>query len=160
MVCLEGVGSLSQVSLRHEPDVCNEQLIFSTLHVRGLEYGTRVIEGPVPDWKLFFPWNQNQRERSGKGGRGKNYVVPRFSEAEFDARFPFAQVSLKDASMPVDVELSGLSPFTPGDADQSSLPVAALEHRFRNSPPSPVECVYAFNAANFLALGTGRNEIR
>ena len=34
--------------------------------------------------------------------------------------------------MPLEVEITGWSPFEPGDADNASLPVAALEYRFTN----------------------------
>jgi uncharacterized protein (DUF608 family) len=34
--------------------------------------------------------------------------------------------------MPLEVEITGWSPFEPGDADNASLPVAALEYHFTN----------------------------
>ena len=36
------------------------------------------------------------------------------------------------------------------DADNSSLPVAALEYRIQNRSKAPVEAVFSFNAKNFL----------
>jgi uncharacterized protein (DUF608 family) len=50
--------------------------------------------------------------------------------------------------------LTGWSPFMPGDADNSSLPVAALEYRFINPTAEPVEAVYSFHAKNFLPSNT------
>ena len=38
--------------------------------------------------------------------------------------------------VPVEVEITGWSPFIPGDADHSSLPVCALEYRFRRKDGS------------------------
>ena len=53
MVCLEGSGALSHVSLRNKPDVFNEPMTFSALCVKGKENTARVLEGPVPAWKIF-----------------------------------------------------------------------------------------------------------
>ena len=70
---------------------------------------------------------------------------------DFRTRFPFATVTLHDKTMPLDVEITGWSPFEPGDADASSLPVAALEYRFTNTSAAPVEAVFSWNARSFLA---------
>ena len=47
MICLEGTGTLSHVSLRHHPDIFHEPLVFSALYVKNTPVA-RVIEGPVP----------------------------------------------------------------------------------------------------------------
>ena len=36
--------------------------------------------------------------------------------------------------------MTGWSPFVPNEADDSSLPVAALEYRFTNPSDAPAEC--------------------
>lgn len=145
MICVEGTGALSHVSLRGRPDVFHEPLVFSALCVKGEENVARVLEGPVPSWKVFGPAG------TGNGGAGKAYGLPRFAEAVFAACFPFATVALSDPKVPLQAELTGWSPFTPGDADSSSLPVAALEYRFVNRSGRPVEAVYSFHARNFVA---------
>ena len=86
---------------------------------------------------------------------GRTYGLPRFSSASFQARFPFATVALADPGMPVKVELTGWSPFTPGAADDSSLPVAAIEYRFTNRSNKPVKAIFSFHAANFMKTGDG-----
>jgi len=145
MICLEGTGALSHVSLRHKPEVFNEPLTFGALYVKGVPTA-RVLEGPVPMWKAFGP--------AGTGnGAGGAHGLPRFAEAEFTTHFPFGIVSLRDHSMPVEVEITGWSPFTPGDADNASLPACALEYQFRNTSSSPAEAVFSFHAANFMATG-------
>src|SRR5690242_19707584 len=53
MICLEGSGALSHVSLRNKPEVFNEPLIFAALTVKSPREVARVLEGPVPGWKLF-----------------------------------------------------------------------------------------------------------
>jgi len=91
MICLEGTGAFSHVSVRHQPDVFNEPLLFAALHVEGAPTA-RVLEGPVPMWKAFFPWG-TQYGGAGNGLGGKSYGLPRFGEASFTARFPFGRSS-------------------------------------------------------------------
>jgi uncharacterized protein (DUF608 family) len=154
MICLEGTGALSHVSLRNKPEVFNEPCAFAAIHVRGQRPVARVLEGPVPSWKLFGPAG------TGNGASGKTYGLPRFRQATFDARFPFATVALSDPAVPLGIELTGWSPFEPGDADNASLPVAGLEYRFTNTGQAPVEAVFSFNARNFMAVGNERNGVR
>src|SRR5215471_14597455 len=52
MVCLEGTGTLSHVSVRNRPDLLNEPQVFAALYIKGERPLTRVLEGPVPHWKL------------------------------------------------------------------------------------------------------------
>ena len=146
MVCVEGAGALSHVSLRHRPEVFHEPNMFAALHVK--EAGAaRVLEGPVPTWKVFGA------PGAANGAAGKNYGLPRFRHAEFVARFPFAGVSLRDPALPVAVGLTAWSPFTPPDPDPSSLPVCALEYSLRNTAKTAVNAVLSFHAENFMRMG-------
>ena len=154
MISLEGTGALSQVSLRHKPDVYHEPQVFAALHVKGAKTA-RVLEGPVPMWKAFGSVASGPFGEPGNGLTGRTYGLPRFADAFFRARFPFATVSLSDPAMPVTAELTGWSPFTPGTADDSSLPVAAIEYRFANRSSKAVKAVFSFHAANFMKIGDG-----
>ncbi len=151
MICLEGTGALSHVSLRNQPDVYNEPCVFAAVCVKGVGPNggnvARVLEGQVPTWKLFGP------PGTGNGAGNRAYGLPRFMEAEFEARFPFGTVRLSDPALPLDVEVTGWSPFEPNDADHASLPVAGLEYTFKNNTNKPVEAVFSFNAKNFLPGG-------
>ena len=127
MICLEGSGALSHVSLRNRPEVFNEPCTFAAIAIKGPQKIARVLQGPVPGWKLFgTPGSGNG------GGRNVASACRGSREAVFTARFPFATVRLSDSQVPLEVELTAWSPFEPGDADDSSLPVAALEYRFTN----------------------------
>lgn len=145
MVALEGSGTLSHFSLRHQPEIFNEALVFAALQVKGAPTA-RVLEGPVPKWKAFGPAG------TGNGGGGKNYGLPRFANCSFTSRFPFAQISLSDHNMPISATITGWSPFIPNDADSSSMPLFALEYTFRNNSQTLVEAVFSFHAANFMAI--------
>jgi uncharacterized protein (DUF608 family) len=154
MLCLEGTGALSHFSLRNKPEVFNEPCTFAAVSIRGEPELARVLEGPVPSWKLFGT------PGSGNGAAGTSFGFPRFRRATFQARFPFATVALSDEAVPLSVEVTGWSPFEPGDADNSSLPAAVLEYRFTNTGPRPVDAMFSFSAKNFLAAGRGEQAVR
>jgi uncharacterized protein (DUF608 family) len=149
MVCLEGTGALSHFSLRGQMDLFNEPQVFSALWVKGNAAGARVLEGPVPHWKIFGPAG------TGNGSAGKTYGLPRFADASFQARFPFATIRLSHPRVPIAVELTGWSPFLPLEADDSSLPVAALEYTFTNQSDVALEAIYSFHARQFIATWQG-----
>ena len=151
MFTLDGTGAFSHFSLRHLPDYFMEPVVFSAVAIHdGGQWTARVLEGPVPAWKPLFPWDRMWKS-SGHGGGWKAFGLPRFDEAQFSARFPFATVALKEDKLPLEAEITGWSPFVPGDADASGLPAAAVEYRFRNRSDRPLKCVYSFHAKNFLA---------
>lgn len=144
MMCLEGTGCLSHVSLRHRPDVMNEPIMYSAISIKGRNGNiARVLEGPVRMWKLGLPGTAN-------GKRERSYGLPRFANATFTAHFPFGTIRLEDPKLPLEVELIGWSPFVPNQADDSSLPVAALEYTFHNRSANPIEAVYSFHSINVM----------
>lgn len=154
MICLEGTGALSHVSLRHRPEVFHEPVTFGAICVKGEPNTARVLEGPVPDWKKFGQGG------SGNGASGAAFGLPRFREATFRTRFPFAAIALTDKDVPLGVEIAGWSPFEPGDADNSSLPVAALEYRFTNKSNKSREAVFSWSAKNFMAFGNNTRAVK
>ena len=154
MVCLEGTGGISHVSVRGEMDFFHEPASFAALCVKGQENVARVLEGPIPDWKYFGG------PGTGNGSSGKVYGLPRFDKASFVARFPFATVSLEDEEIPLEVEITGWSPFIPGNADDSSLPLGCLEYRFENPTEQAIEAVFSYNTKNFMAKGKSGNSIK
>ena len=150
MVCLEGNGALSHVSVRHRPEVFNEPLVFSALNLKWKGNRTaRILQGRTPGWKIMFPWGKNLHG-AGSGGRERTFGFPFFRDCSFEARFPFATVELSDQNLPVSVKLTGWSPFIPGDSDNSSLPVAGLEYTIRNDSDDEVELVFYHAAKNFM----------
>ncbi len=149
MICLEGTGALSHVSLRNQPQVFNEPVTFAAICVKGADGQAnvaRVLEGPVPGWKLFG------QPGTGNGAAGTSFGLPRFRAAKFQARFPFGTVSLTDKDVPLQCVLTGWSPFEPGDADNASLPVAAIEYQFTNRTQRAIEAVFSWSAKNFMVV--------
>lgn len=154
MICLEGTGALSHFSLRHRPEIFHEPMTFAAISVKGAPHVARVLEGPAPDWKKFG------NPGTGQGAAGAAFGLPHFREASFLARFPFGTVSLEDKDVPLTVEITGWSPFEPGDADNSSLPVAALEYRFTNRSGHSQEAVFSWSARNFMIVGQNANGVK
>lgn len=144
MFCLEGTGAISHMSVRNRPDIYNEPAIFSAVTVKGIARGAKVLEGPVPDWKYFG------KRGSGLGSPGDTYGLPRFTQAAFAARFPFATIAIEDNDLPLKAEIRGWSPFIPTEENNSSLPVGALEYSFVNTGASKIDAVFSVNSKNFM----------
>jgi uncharacterized protein (DUF608 family) len=150
MFCMDGTGSISHLSVNNKPEIYNEPICFAAITIPGLENGAKVLEAQVPEWKLYGPGG------TANGAPGKSYGLPRFETGRFLARFPFASLELEDQDIPLNVRVSGWSPFIPTDADNSSLPVGAMEYTFKNSSGKEIEAVFSWNSRNILAEGTGR----
>lgn len=146
MICLEGTGRLSEISVRHKADIYNEPFTVAAISVKGVKNGAKVLEGPVQAYKIFGNAN------TGGGAGSQPYGFPHFTESTFLARFPFATVKLKDSDIPMDIEIKGWSPFVPGDEDNSSLPLAGLEYTFKNTSDKEQEAVFSFHAENFMHI--------
>ncbi len=149
MFCIEGSGCLSHFSLRHTPAFGNEPFMMGAISVKGMENGAKVLEGPVPGWKVFG------KQGAGNGLGESSYGYPRFAVSSFEAKFPFGMVSLRDEAYPLEATIRAWNPFIPTDEDNSSLPVAALEYTFRNVSSERIEAVFSYHAFNFLRISTG-----
>jgi len=149
MFCLEGTGAISHLSVQNRMDFFNEPPCFAAVCVLGEtpeQNVARVIEGSIPDWKYFGKPN------SGNGSGNTTYGFPRFKNCSFDSRFPFSTITLApDSKMPLKAEIVGWSPFTPGDADSSSLPVGALEYSLTNPTNTPIKAIFTFNSPNVMS---------
>ncbi len=146
MLCLEGTGAISHVSVRNKPDIFNEPFIMAALSVKGIENGAKVLEGPVQKWKVFG------NLKTGNGAGKKTYGFPRFQKAKFETRFPFGKIMLEDKDIPMEVSITGWSPFIPTDEDNSSLPVGGLEYTFKNTSGEKLEANFSFHAENLMRI--------
>lgn len=152
MICLEGGGAISRISLHNRPNLAFAPRVFGAISILGPTPIALVLEGPVPVWKVRPAFENDTSAVGGHEG------VPRFARASFRASFPFATVSLADPQVPLETDITAWSPFCPGDADSSSLPVSGLEYRFVNRTAASVEAVFSFNAENFMAEARDRME--
>ncbi|MBK9390749.1 MAG: hypothetical protein IPN68_11320 [Bacteroidetes bacterium] len=150
MFCMDGTGSVSHLSINNKPELFNEPYAFAAISVKGYTDAAKVLEAQVPDWRMFGMGG------SGNGGAGRNYGYPRFKNGKFLPRFPFATLVLEDKDIPMSVEVTGWSPFIPGDNDNSSLPAGAMEYKFTNTSASDLEAVFSWNSRNIISERTGR----
>ncbi len=146
MVCIEGTGAFSHISLRHEPHMFHEPHIFAAISVANADGSrtARLLQGQVPKWKLRLPGYCD-------GARDRPFGLPRCREVAFDAKFPFARLDLRDPELPLTMRIDAWSPFTPGASDDSCLPVAGLEYTFRNTSSRRIEAVFSFHSRNLIA---------
>ena len=153
MICLEGTGTISHVSIKNKPDVFNEPGMFAAIVVKGIANGAKLLEGPVPDWKKFG------RQNSANGSEGSTTGLPHFRNVSFLARFPFGYIDITDNDLPLKIKITGWSPFIPTDDDNSSLPVAAVEYHFVNTGTAKLDAIFSFNTKNFVKVDDGKNSI-
>jgi uncharacterized protein (DUF608 family) len=140
MICLDGTGGFSHVSLRNRPNLAHSPYMFSALTLLSPEKNrTVLIEGALPPGKRIA-------QLPATAG------LPRLKSNTFTQAFPLAVLDFQDDSLSLEISLTGWSPFIPLDADNSSLPVAALEYQFANTSSSTLDCVYSFNAKNFMQV--------
>lgn len=153
MFCVEGTGNFSHVSMRNAPNISAGSPMFAAISVRGQQPFARVLEGQLPTWKIFgLP-------ATGNGGLGgAHFGLPRFAQAEFLARFPFATVTLEDPMTDLAIELTTWSPFTPGDADSSCMPWVGLEYRFINRGKNPLDAIFSFHAWHLMKVEPQPNQ--
>ena len=142
MFCLEGTGAVSHMSVRHHMEFFNEPGMFAAIHLKGVKNGSKVLEVQCPDWKKFG------RPNSGRGNGQTLLGMPRFDSGQFSTRFPFAEIALQDEDIPIDIRITGWSPFIPTDADNSGLPAGALEYTFTNTSDTTVEAVFYYGVNN------------
>jgi non-lysosomal glucosylceramidase len=101
------------------------------------------LEGPYYLTKEMWP------DGNGCGPLPTEAVgLPRMRECKFVGRFPFAHVELADPSLPVTAKVEGWSPFIPGNAKDSSLPVAALNVTLHNPGNKRVKAAIAMSMQN------------
>ncbi|WP_300704463.1 GH116 family glycosyl hydrolase [Bacteroides sp.] len=153
MFCIEGSGAISNMNIRHRTEMLNEPTMFAGLYLKDIENGSIVIEGQVPDWKKF---GQPQSTK----GYGGTWGLPRFKDCDFEAKFPFANLSMHDDELKVDVSMQVWNPFIPTDEDNSGLPVAGFEYTFKNKYDKEVEAIFSYNSKNFLDIRRGGAPIK
>lgn len=101
-----------------------------------------LLEGPLPEI-----YNEGFY-----GATGPNHGLPRFSGATFQTAYPFGQVVLNDKELPLQVTVGAFNPFIPGNVDDSSIPVAVLSYKVKNTSGKPLTISVAGNIPNFIGF--------
>ncbi len=146
-VCMKGNGGLGTFSLWNRPNMKDVVNCYSAVTVCADTPATRLLETKIPDYVYL------QEEGAWNGLFARTYGLPRFENGEFSSRFPFAVLKLTDSDFPIAAEITGWSPFIPGNEDDSGFPFAALEYTITNVTEQELSLVYYFNCENFIDRG-------
>lgn len=153
-ICLNGYGGLQDFSIRHAPSTSampdRHQPLdagFALLHLP--ETGkTRLLEGPFPPEKIY---NLGLKSQGYNGGGFEG--LPRFRDCTFRGEYPFGEVSLSDAEIPLSVTITGFNPFIPLDDLNSSIPCAILEYTLRNPSTELVAYQFSYHLSHLAQKG-------
>lgn len=161
-ICLNGYGGLQDFSIYNKPALSAQadghhfrDAAFALLHIKGKSPITRLIEGTIPREKVYNQGLQGQGYRGG-GHEG----LPRFESAEFENRYPFGIVRLKDRAVPVKVELEGWSPFVPSDEKVSGMPASILTYTIENVSDQTFTIELSYHAAHMAQGKSGETGTR
>ncbi|HUU11486.1 MAG TPA: GH116 family glycosyl-hydrolase [Phycisphaerae bacterium] len=80
--------------------------------------------------------------------------LPGVEATEFVGRYPIAEVTYRDAALPVDVTLEALSPFIPLEAEDSGLPAVVFTFRVANRTDRKVFATLAATLQNAVGWDT------
>lgn len=115
----------------------------------------RILEGRITEHLMG---NGPAMYSDGGYGMGVRYKfaagLPRYKNARFIGRFPFAKVMLTDPGFPVAAEVEGWSPFIPANSDDSSLPVAVVNIRMTNTSDKKIAAKLAFSQQSLVGKKT------
>src|SRR5215469_11851390 len=155
-ICMNGCGGLQDFSIRTRPEntampagfsANSPEAAFAILHMKGEAGATRLVEGPFPPFKIFDQGLQGQGLRRG-GFEG----FPRFRKCTFKGEYPFGEATLSDASIPLQVTVTGWNPFIPVDDRNSGIPCAILEYALHNTSSHAVDYEFSYHVSH-LAPG-------
>ena len=94
MICLNGQGGFTDVSVRNRPQLHSRPLLFTSLRTKDW---VRVVDAPVPDHLIATPTDRKWDSR-GQGYSNLAGMIgsPHFASGKVQAQFPFCHVDLTD----------------------------------------------------------------
>lgn len=107
---------------------------------------------------LIGPFHPSEYQHY-EGRPVNHHGLPRFSNASFDAAYPFGIVNLSDDLLPVSVKIKAFNPFIPGDEESSSIPIAVLQYEVTNTSSQSLEVSIAGTMRNFIGVD-GSNQYK
>ena len=128
-----GRGQFRDWELENHPSKgLTSELTFLACQVKGASTApqARVLEGSLFDEEV----------QGGQGASAPLAGLARFSECEFEATYPFAQVLLRDPHFPVRAKVEVFNPLAPGDEELSSLPIVAVSVTLEHGAHEVLEC--------------------
>ncbi|MCX6218918.1 GH116 family glycosyl-hydrolase [Spirosoma sp.] len=151
-VSLGGRGQLQDWEIMNRPAKGYSTVLtgntapFFAIHVLEVKK-TKALLGPL----------ESHEYQHMEGRPVDHHGLPRFANASFETAYPFGQVSLSDAAMPVSVRIKGFNPLIPADADASGLPIAVLTYEVTNTGNEPLTVSICGSMHNFIGRDGSKN---
>lgn len=98
----------------------------------------KILEGRLPD-DYPNPFGVPRQQLAG---------MPRFEQARFTGKYPFANIQLVDKQIPLNIQLEVFNPLIPLDPDNSSLPASIFIWHIANPGKEEVEFSVLLSISN------------
>lgn len=127
---------------------------------------SRINPGGPGDRYYLNPLTQDNRFENGfgltikEGDRTHMRSLNRngFSTIQFEGQYPVGRGAYADPTLPVTVSLQAYSPFIPGDADNSGLPLTIMEYTITNANADELEVEISGWLQNMAGFQTGKGK--
>lgn len=142
-ISLGGRGNLRDFEIFGHPDKGNviPYTLFALWAKReGHEPIAKILEGKIPP-PYRNPFGEPQTQLHG---------ISRFEDAEFQAEYPMATVTLSDDDVPVSASVVAWNPFIPLNVMDSAIPGAIFEWAFMNDTDDAVDVSLCASTSNPL----------
>jgi uncharacterized protein (DUF608 family) len=165
-VSIGGWGQLRDWEIFGKPGKGNtSDMAFFTLHARSDgESFTKVLQGPAGGPRMGPPGSLPFKDgASGHWGRAHGAGMPHCSGCTFAAHYPFADIELSDATLPLRASLTAWNPLIPLNDRDSSIPCGIFQWTIANPTRRSFDCTLFGNLTNLAGhpeTGGGLNEYR
>ena len=151
MISLGGWGQLREWEIMNRPvkKFVFPDSFFSIKIKRGKNQPiVKVLQGPPGG--TYVGEGHSMSRSLGEG-------LPHFQHVSFTGSFPFANVSLKDKEVPLEVTLEAFNPFIPLNDKDSSIPVAILIYHVKNKGSQKISGTIFGNLRNMIGYPDVKN---
>jgi non-lysosomal glucosylceramidase len=160
-VSLGGWGQLRDWEIYGRPGKGNiNEAAFFTLcaRPRGGQPVTKVLQGPSGGPRMG-PANAIPFKDGGSGhwAREHGAGLPHFRTCALSTHYPFAELSLRDSTMPLRAKLTAWNPLIPLNEDDSSIPCAIFQWEISNPTSSTVDATLFMNLTNTIGANQKKN---
>jgi uncharacterized protein (DUF608 family) len=138
-------GQLCDWEIFNNPGV-GKKLPYTFFAVR-TEDGRGKVDVRILESRLLPPY-----ERSHGYASWDNAGIPRFENSKINGEVSRVSVVLHDNTSPVNVEMTGFSPFIPLDEDNSGIPASVIRYKITNKTDGQLKVSLAGSLANAVGF--------